>query len=430
MTRSTARPTARLVTALAGVAALLGALAAPSAAAPVKKLFHESLSAPVLLLGQQGRLAFTLTNDPGSSQSFASAEIVVPNGFTVTGDPSTSVAGFTAVPTTVTGLAVVLVKSAGSSAAGIQAGASLVVTVPVTPARGGCAVAWPTYVKQSNDFSGSGNDFTPADPAPTTTVGQDTLAFTTQPSTTQYATTMAPAPVVTVYDPCGHVATAFSGTVTVTATPSPTGGSVAATAGVATFRALSFADYGYREALTATAMGLTSIVSADFDIVQSLVLCAAGQICTTPTLSDTAGTTLASITADTGPQADQLSATVKGNPVAQYGSCGQPATGTTEQALGSVVTFNVTSRTKTVTMTLPRAYVNLIPNNGTPFMDICLDVPSHPFTNKFGQMTLTGLLPDCGGILVTTCITSRGKRAGDELITFILPAGDPHASWY
>ena len=251
---------------------------------------------------------------------------------------------------------------------------------------------------------------------------------------------MAPAPVVTVYDPCGHVDTAFSGTVIVTATPSfsttnpvtavATGGRVAVMAGVATFRALSFADYGYRETLTFATTGITSIVSADFDIVQSLVACAAGTTCTTPTLSDKAGTTLASITADPGPQAD-LTATVKGDPAGQYGSCGQPATGTTEQALGSVVTFNVTSRTKTVTMTLPRAYVNSIPNNGTPFMDICLDVPAPGFTDKFGKTnTPTGLLPDCGSPRVAPCITSRGKRAGDELITFILPAGDPHSSWY
>lgn len=427
MTRAT---TTRLLTTLTGALLMMLTVVPSAQAAAVKKVFHESLTVPggqALYVGTTSTLVFTLTNDPKSAQTFGSAEIVVPPGYSV-GTVSTDVANFSA---SVTG-GIILVTSTGSSTTGIAPGASLNISANVTPTATACDATWPTYVKQSNDFSGTGNDFQPADPAPTTTVtGANTFTFTSQPVTTQWNTAMSPAPVVTAKDPCGNVLTAFNGNVTLAGSPAAlaTGATVSAVAGVATFPNLTFADYGVTETLTASAAGFDSVTSSPFDVVQSLVACPAGSSCTSGTVTDPAATTSVDTTANAGLIADQLTTTVKGDP-SVYGTCGQPGT-TSEPPLGTTVTLNVATRSKTVTMTLPKAYVNLIPNNGTPFMDICLALPTgSTFLDKFGQTTSTGLLADCSSTVTTTCVTSRRKLAGNEIITFLLPAGDPHVSWY
>lgn len=430
--------TARVLTAVTATLAMLVVVVPASDAAASKKVFHESLAissngnpvAQPLALNTSYTFAFTLTNDGKSPQAFGSGEILVPSGYTL-GTLDTDATNFTATPFS----GGILLTSTGPTGSGIAPGGSVTVTAVVgTPVNASCGDLWPTYVKQSNDFSGSGNDFQPADPAPSTTVGPRTLVWSTQPATTEWDVAMSPAPVVTAKDPCGNTLTSFTGagaTVTVTdaAGVLSTGGSVAAGSGVATFSNLTFSDYGLTDALTASAAGFDPVTSSAFDVVQSLVPCAAGRSCSTGKLSDRAATTIVEITADAGAVADRLTTTVKGDP-SLFGSCGQPS-GSTEPALGTVVTFNVTSRSKTVTMTLPRSYVNQIPNNGTPFMDICLDVPaSAAFVDKFGSTVTTGLLPDCSATRTTVCINDRRKNAGNEIITFVLPPGDPRGSWF
>lgn len=413
-----------------GVAWVPGA----QAAAP-KKVFHESLAIATtggtavtgaLAAGTAYDFSFTLTNDAHSPQAFGSAKVDVPTGFTL-GAMSTSVANFHAANAG----GDVLVTSTGPTGAGIAPGSSVTITVRVTtPVDGSCLSTWATFVKQSNDFSGTGNDFLPADPAPTTTAGSNSLTITRQPTNTQWNVAMDPGPIFAVVDPCGHPASSFTGDVTVTDGLGllATGGTVAAVAGAATFSNLTFSDYGVTDTLTASVPGFTSVTTDPFDIVQSLVPCAAGKTCTSGTLGDTGGTTLVSITANAGPSADHLATTLKGlNTTGRFPAC--DASG--EPALGSVVTFTVTTRSKTVTMTLPKAYVNQVPNNGTPFMDICLDVPAgSEFVDKFGHLTTTGLLPDCSTTVVVSCISSRRKNAGNEVVTFKLPPGDPHSSWF
>jgi hypothetical protein len=421
-----------LLAVLVAAVALVGVTVPSSQAGPAKKVFHESLTvvpaATAMATSTTYSLRFLLTNDSRSPQAFGSAEILVPDGWTV-GASSTDVAGFTATA----GAGVVLVTSSGPTGSGIAPGSALTVTASVTtPSAAACRAAWPTFVKQSNDFSGSGNDFVAADAAPTTTVGGGSLLFSTGPHLTQWNTAMAPAPVVRALDPCGSTDTSFTGTVTVTDSASQlaTGTSPAAVAGLATLSGLTFSDFGFSDTLTAAAAGFTSVTSVAFDVLQSVVPCAAGKSCSSGNLSDRGGTTLVGIDAATGPLADVLTTTVKGDP-SVFGSCGQPAGSTQEPALGSLVTFNVTNRSKTVTMTLPRSYVNLIPNNGTPFMDICLEVPAaSAFVDKFGHTVTTGLLPDCTTTRTTVCITSRGKNAGNEVISFVLPPGDPRGSWF
>lgn len=402
----------------------------PAHAAATKKVFHERLtispSGP-LASGTGYDLRFALTNDSLSPQAFASAQILVPSGYTL-GALSTDVTGFTAVSST-GGL---LVTSVGPTPTGIQPGATLTVTASITtPTAGSCNAVWSTRVKQSNDFSGTGNDFQPADAAPTTTAGTPHLAFTTQPHLTQWDKAMSPATVVTALDPCGSTNVAFTGAVGLADSGQlATGSPVNAVAGVATFSALTFHDFGISDTLTASASGYDPVTSDPFDVVQSLVPCAANKACTTGKLSDKAGTTLVNITAASGGTADVLTATVKGVP-AVLGTCGQPTNVTPEPALGALFTFNVATRSKTVTMTLPRTYVNLIPNNGTPFMDVCLDVPAPAaFRDKSGNTVTTGLLHDCTTAFPPPCVSDRRKNAGDELLTMVLPPGDPRGSWY
>jgi len=434
------RGTALRTTIAAGVLFTLGVAIPGAQGAAPKKVFHESLSITTLggdlvsgplAAATAYNFAFLLTNDKSSPQAFGSAKIVPPSGYTLgamsTSTSPTAVATFTAA--LVGGN--ILVTSNGPTGSGIAPGASLTVAVVVTtPQAGGCSGAWATYVKQSNDFSGSGNDYLTTDATPTTTAGSNSLAIKRQPTTTQWNTAMNPGPIFAVVDPCGATVTSFTQDVTVTDSLGllATGSVVGATAGSATFANLTFSDYGVTDTLTASTGGYPPVTTGPFDIVQSLVPCAANTKCSSGTVGDTGGTTLVTIDANTGPVADNLATTVKGlNQSGLFPSC--DASG--EPPLGAVVTFTVTTRSKTVKMTLPKTYVNQIPNNGTPFMDICLDVPvGHEFVDKSGHLTTTGLLPDCSTAILVDCIVSRGKNAGNEIVSFKLPPGDPHSSWF
>jgi hypothetical protein len=430
-------PAATLRAAVAASVALtlgIGAFTGAQAAA-LKKVFHESFTVATtggtavtgtLVASTPYDLTFVLTNDANSPQAFGLVLIAGPTGYTL-GAMSTSVSTFHAA--SVGGN--VLVTSTGPTGSGITPGAKLTISVRVTtPATGSCRAAWTTFVKQSNDFSGTGNDFQPFDPAPTTTSGGGSLVVSRQPTTTQWNVAMDPGPIVSAVDPCGVALSSFTNDITVTDALGVlvTGSVATAVAGSATFTNLTFSDFGLTDSLTATTTGLTSVTTHDFDIAQSVVPCAANTSCSSGSLGDSGGTTLASISAVSGPLADHIAATVKGlNTTGQFPGC--DASG--EPPLGAVVTFTVTTRAKTVTMTLPKTYVNQIPNNGTPFMDICLDVPvGQEFVDKFGHLTTTGLLPDCATKVSVTCIASRGKNAGNEIISFKLPAGDPHSSWF
>jgi hypothetical protein len=424
----------RTTVAAALLVTLGGAVPGAQAAAP-KKVFHETLAVattggtPItgpLTAATAYDFTFTLTNDAHSPQAFGSALIVTPAGYSL-GAMSTTVATFHAAASGGN----VLVTSSGPTGAGIAPGRSLGVTVRVTtPLDGGCAASWTTFVKQSNDFSGAGNDFQTPDTIPSTTAGSNSLVITRQPTTTQWNAAMDPGPTFAVVDPCGAAVTSFTGDITVTDNLGllATGGVVGATSGSATFSNLTFSDYGVTDTLTASAGSFTPVTTDPFDIVQSLVSCTAGKACSSGSLGDSGGTTLVSISANSGPSADHLATTVKGlNAKGLFPSC--DASG--EPPLGAVVTFTVTTRSKTVTMTLPKSYVNQIPNNGTPFMDICLDVPvGHEFIDKSGHLTTTGLLPNCATTSSVDCIVSRGKNAGNEVVSFRLPPGDPHSSWF
>jgi len=95
----------------------------------------------------------TLTNDLKSNQTLGSANFTPPAGFTL-GSASTTHPGFSA---TVVGN-VVQFRSTSALAKGDTVSADVTVTGPALPTTCGSAT-WSVAAKQSNDFSGSGNDF-------------------------------------------------------------------------------------------------------------------------------------------------------------------------------------------------------------------------------------------------------------------------------
>ena len=98
------------------------------------------------------------------------------------------------------------------------------------------------------------------------------LVLTVQPSAAVAGAAIAPALRVAARDRLGNTATGFTGTMTIAIGTNPGGGalsgttSVAAVAGIATFSNLSIDRAGSGYTLTATAAGVTSALSAPFDV--------------------------------------------------------------------------------------------------------------------------------------------------------------------
>lgn len=453
---------ARIITTSILVASTLLAVCAVSTqAAPSKKQFTVGLSitdadggtadSTSLMAGTDYTFVFTLTNKSHGPQYFGSAEIVVPSGYDATPQTATSVQDFTASPVS----GGVLVTS--TTGAGIAPGQDVAVTVDVTTPSSSCDAEWTTFVKQSNDFLGTGNDFMISGQQPTTTVGTPYLSWSAQqPGPTEFNQDMSPAPIVTAFDPCGHVDTQFTDSVTLsdkadngTSPPADTvvdsqtkaAPSVAAVAGIATFSHLQFTTYGFYDRLTATATGFTAATSNWFIVAQQLTTCATADSCGL-NLGDKQ-TTAATVTTGAGSPGQYVSGSRLG------GTSGTDAfADCTDQEGGSVQVSDTmivdTPRAKEVTLTISKTLVNAVSNNGTPFMDICLDIPTQaqPTSSMFltkadvaDGITVAhsyqGLLPDCADVANTPpCVVSRNKRVANEIIVFDLPAGDPHFGAY
>ena len=254
----------------------------------------------------------------------------------------------------------------------------------------------------------------------------DTVIITVQPTTTAVNAVMTPAVVVNVDKSPGVVDPAFHGTVTLTyaanANPSnvppPSGATVTAVKGVATFSDLTFSKVGGNIQLIAVSnVGTTSPASAPFDIAGQTTPCPAGLSCQSGTVSS-AGTSGSAVAA-AGATSDVLAATGGGFPVL---SCGR---------FGGVVSFSDQNRSLVITVTLDKAIVQLANPNGASDFNICWGstkqfatlngVPLTQANNEF-----EGLLPDCVTNGPVPCVAHRNKdNAGDEVITIDAPAGDP-----
>ena len=258
----------------------------------------------------------------------------------------------------------------------------------------------------------------------------DSVAITVQPTSTAVNTVMTPAVVVHVDKSPGVVDPAYHGTVTLSYaanpsnTPLPSGNTVTAVHGVATFSGLTFSAVGFNLELQATSnVGTNSPASAPFDIGTEVVTCSAGPSCQSGTVSSD-GTSGAAVAA-AGSNGDVLIVTAGGFPVL---SC---------TSRGGVISVSDQNRTLVITMTLDKALVQQANPNGASDFNICWG-DANPFTilgggtatNDNPNHEYEGLLPDCVTNGPEPCVAHRNKDgSGNEVITVDAPGGDPHITF-
>ena len=325
---------------------------------------------------------------------------------------------------------------------------SLTARIPCVPDAAG--YPWVAQVKQSNDFNGTGNDFTPATAPPRLFgAGVCSLAFTTdgQPTSAQRLTNITADPYfpgstrpVAVRVADGSV----SGTVAWWTAPvalaiatNPGSGTLSGTtsatpvSGTAQFLAggigpqIDRSAAGYR--LTASSAGVpgTAPLSSSFDIVDSGQRCHAGQQC-----SGTASNARfsGSVTTTATLENDLLLMSL-GAPDEPVVDCPNYAETT------DILAFDVTTLTggasgsaKTITFTI------LNPVKSAAQYDVCFRAPA-PFTAKSlapapvqTDGSYVALLPDCRRVSgVAPCVTDRARVSGTVVLTFTAPPGDPKA---
>ncbi|MFY9587269.1 MAG: carboxypeptidase-like regulatory domain-containing protein [Actinomycetota bacterium] len=76
----------------------------------------------------------------------------------------------------------------------------------------------------------------------------------------------------------------------------------------------------------------------------------------------------------------------------------------------------------TITLTISKAWDQIQPRNGASFYQVCFtyDQPGKPpFTDKFGNLVETGLLPDCGPSVGPPCIASRNKNNKGNVVIVV-----------
>jgi len=166
----------RLVGAAAAVIAFTAVLAAASVAVGTKP-FTATLSPTTFVAGASGSWQYTITDadrtGTPSNQPLGSARVTIPAGFIVTDVTAAGPQGkvWTATLNAAPGQFEVDARTQNDRLAG---GESVVVTISATATCSASSpAAWPIVVKQSNQFLGSGNDFSldGAVPALTTAAG-------------------------------------------------------------------------------------------------------------------------------------------------------------------------------------------------------------------------------------------------------------------
>jgi len=369
------------------------------------------------------------------------------------------------------GALTVLTLTSGRSP-GVKPGESVTVTIPSAASRG--AVAFTTAVKQANDFSGTGNNFTRFGAEPTVAAASTAtrLAFDVQPSTVQSSgsTTVSsngliaktlmcgPAPSVRLEDGGGNLVPTNGVSITLaragTANPGLAGPLVATTVnGVATFGAcvatetgvtggISAATLGRGYQLSATATGLTSATSLPFDVLQTFGTCT-GACSVAPTTGTSQGSTTAGLTAvpAVGTTGGRLSFGVgqvgDGWTTAEQDACDPDPGGSTDlNPYRAVVTVDLGGYDKTVTLRWSKQAVQWATNNGSSQWRVCLAAEA-PFAAVGGTSTdvvdsrwFVGTLLPCGdGALAVTdpCVRDLRRNGGDQIATVVIPDrdGDP-----
>jgi hypothetical protein len=269
------------------VAAVAIGVAAAGPPGPSTKYYSMTIDPPTSVpQASPTTVGFKLSNSGDSTQTLGSANITVPDEFTVAPQapemlPLTSSDGKAWTATYRPSSGAIELRAASSSDA-IAPGHSVTAPVTVTASCSATTQTWPTRAKQANNFSGPpGNDFRLVGDDPVVTVtaaagGEATkLRFIGQPSRTQVSTNMAPAVTVEALDVCGARATGATGSVALTLNPNPSGAALSGTPqplvnGVATFSALQVDKAGEGYKLVASSGLLTPDTSASFDVVTRL----------------------------------------------------------------------------------------------------------------------------------------------------------------
>lgn len=454
--------TALILMVTATVLLTLVGLSSPRAlAAPQTKYYDISATPTSVYLGVQTNVTVALENDPSSTQSFGSAELDFGTLAATAVDTAnlTNSAGWTDTVVSTDPLVVLLTSG---SATAIAPNSLLTINFPLT-APTAASVTIDSVVKQSNNFSGNGNDFAPLDGNPAATVGviPATLQFVQQPSTVQAGTPASPvymcpavsvsvtaqgnpvpgAPVVLNYagtnDPGlyydGNSVTSLGVTVTT------------ASNGVATFgdcsnsappSGLGATNIGSGYTLSASSPDAAGAITSDpFSVVQSAQVCTAttSYTCGFSNLSGSSGTTA------TGQATGTSSFDLLGSfGLGTLGCDSQVTTGTADPF---VVATSNDSAYVVLSLTFPKKVVNSLANNGTPLMPVCAGAKtafpgsnsaSSPLPSPPNAFPYEGLLPDCTSTTLSTlgatgfCVLSRAKNAGASE-TIQIYVGDNYA---
>lgn len=415
--------------------------------------------------GSGSGLAFTATvSNWSTQQSLGSINITPPSGFTIESVVSPT-AGWAVVSNVLQGRNLGLTATSTSTA-------SVTVTFLVAVPSACGSFDWKTQAKQANDFSGPpGNGFNlSTDPSQasqlsTKVTGGCRLAFTVQPKSAEHDQTITGA----AYNPAGasvmvQVQNASGSAVALVAdvdlalvapsgAPTAPGnnavldGTTSGTtnaSGSLSFPSISVSALGsYR--LHATSPSLQPGTSSAFTIVENVTPCSTG--CS----ADETNT-------ETGQQFSVSSAGQNGAFLATsvdllqidcsdplYGGYAQPdgPAGTT-----STIAFDYTGgNTKTLTIAIPKAVVNQIPDNGASHFQVCFSsdtaFPVRSGGDPIGTSALdpvvsaatgydyfTGTLKDCpkkNQAAAAPCVVSRNKdNAGQVILSALVAAGDPY----
>lgn len=459
-----------LAAALLGVVVVPAAQAGPRAPASGVKNYAASASPAVVPLVAAGstvtvelRNCGTCAGARSSSVPFGSAEVSFPDavGLSTTGlSAVTSTGAVWSVAVLAEDTPDTVLRLTAGSAATVAPGGSvrLAIGVPGTARPG--QVVFPTRVKQSNDFSGEGNDF--AD------VGQPASAYLgsgpavglewvsgrgptpVQVSPAAVATTgvtgaerMCPAPQVRVVDALGNTVTSGAHTVQLVSADSRDPGLAGATAttvgGVATLgdatcsSGVSASALGFGYVLRATASGLTSsAVSVPFDVLAVYGRC--GADCSTGDLQGRQRTTArVEATGGTG-ETDLLTFFFETAPWDLAAVCDPDpgAEGTNPER--DPLTLDLPDHDKTLHLRWTKKAVQWATNNGASKWQVCF-AAQYPFDAVGGVAVAVpgepgwwvGALLPCPSEPTGPCLRTLGRNGGEQVATVFVPDqdGDP-----
>jgi hypothetical protein len=391
-------------------------------AAPV-----NSFAATLAFVGSDGkrvavgssavRAVVTIRNTSTTSNSFGSARVNLPSAFTVCPTSLTCTAAVTDPSGWQISASGSTIQIRGNSTHMVAPAASIVIEVWVSP-HGSCNVltglSWPVTVWASTSLSGS--TFTGG---PTTPLGFLRFTGNTLPVATAYNVGMHPAPQVASFDGCGAALTtppAITLTDDFTPTRVATGFTQSSSGNVSTLDGVTFTGFNFTDSLTANATNFTpSDPSSSFLVAEKVQPCNSASNCAPLTLTSQPKT--AAVIAPVF-DPDNPGALVSGSALVPDNSLCDVESNIDPRQISSTIVVDTPVSYK-LTLTLDKSLVNLISNNGAPFMGVCMAKPGQP-----GQV-----LSDCfkGGVTTPPpCVVSRNKHKANEVIVISVPAGDPH----